>query len=134
MADLLSAATLLLTVLGVVYSAWYPEITAALAEPIPDNAPNRGPVRRRVKSALYRKALPLALAAGALTALFIPDTVKIAFKGMEEFRTAGCAAFEKYDAVAAAFSLVVILSAALAAYLFSLVFCLCAKLKTINAP
>jgi hypothetical protein len=133
MADLLSAASLLLTVLGVVFGAWYAEIIAAIGMPIPSHAPNRGPVRDAVHAALA-KALPLALASVILTAIFLPDAVKIVGLGIHAFRTLGCGAFHEYDAVEAAFSFVVVFTGCLAAFLIYLVWCLRGRLKKIAGP
>jgi hypothetical protein len=133
MSDLLSAASLLLTVLGVVYGTWYSEIVSAIGAPIPDNPPNRGPVRQTVRAALYGKALPLALAAIVLTILFLPDALTIALGGLNALKTAGCVAFHKYNAVEAAFCLVVVLTGALAGYLISLICRLKDKLRKIGA-
>jgi hypothetical protein len=130
MADLLSAASLLLTVLGVVYGAWYAEIIAAIGMPIPPHAPNRGPVRNAVRAALA-KALPLALASVILTAIFLPDAVMIVSLGIHALRTLGCGAFDEYDAVEAAFAFVVLLTGCLAIYLIYLVCCLKGRLKKI---
>jgi hypothetical protein len=134
MSDLLSAASLLLTVLGVVYGTWYSEIVSAIAAPVPDNAPNRGPVRQAVRAALYGKALPQALAATVLTILYLPDALTIALGGLNALRTAGSVAVHEYNAVEAAFCLVVVLTGALACYLISLVCRLKDKLQKIGAP
>src|SRR5258708_28226825 len=101
MADLLSAASLLLTILGVVFGAWYAEIIAAIGMPIPPHAANRGPVRDAVRAAVA-KALPLALASVILTAIFLPDAVMIVGLGIHALRTLGCGALHQYDAVEAA--------------------------------
>ena|GEM_PF-1909452 len=134
MADLLSAATLLLTVLGVVYGTWYSEIVGAINATVDPHLANRGPVRRTVRTALYGKAFPLAVIASALTALFLPDAVTIAVNGVRALSTIGCDAFREYNAVQAAFCMVVILTGALAGYLISLVWRLTSKLRTINTP
>ena len=56
MSDLLAAASLLLTVLGVVYGTWYSEIITILDRPIDVHPQNRGPIRQAVRSVLYSKA------------------------------------------------------------------------------
>ena len=134
MADLLSAASLLLTVLGIVFGAWYPEIVKAIEAAVDEKYDDRGAVRRTVRTALYGKALPLALAATTLTALFFPDAKTIARDAYGSFMTLGWGAFDKYDAVEAAFCLVVALAGLLAIYLIFLACCLRAKLWRINTP
>jgi hypothetical protein len=134
MSDLLSAASLLLTVLGIVYGTWYAEITQALAAVIPDNKDNREPVRRIVRAALWGKAFPLALAAIALTALFLPDALVIAAGGVGVLSAKGVGSFHEYNAVQAAFCLVAVLTGALAVYIVLLVCALRKKLGKINGP
>jgi hypothetical protein len=128
MSDLLSAASLLLTVLGIVYGTWYAEIVAAIAMDYPDPVADRGLVRGKVRAALYGKALPLALAASILTAVFLPDAWAIGHKGINSFCALGRNALHDYDAVDAAFCLVVFFAAALSVYLLFLVSRLVAKL------
>lgn len=132
MADVLSAASLLLTVLGVVYGTWYSEIIKALETAIPEHAANRVPVRQMVRTSLYAKAFPLALAATVLTLVFLPDAVTIVRAGVNAFETAGWDAFHEYNAVEAAFCLVVLLTGALAAYLIFLICRLKSKLREIG--
>ena len=134
MADLLSAASLLLTVLGIVFGAWYPEIVKAREEAVPPQHVDRVAVRRMVRTALYAKALPLALAATILAALFFPNAKTIARGAYGSFMVSGWDAFDKYDAVEAAFCLVVALAGLLAAYLILLAGSLRAKLWRINTP
>ena len=129
MSDLLSAASLLLTVLGIVYGTWYAEIVNAITMTYPGPVADRVPARRTVRAALYGKALPLALAASILTALFLPDALAIARRGLSSFIALGCNAFHDYNAVNAAFCLVVVLTGALAGYLLFLVFRLATKLR-----
>lgn len=132
MSDLLSAASLLLTVLGVVYGTWYSEIINTLGKQIDVHPQNRGPIRETVRATLYSKALPLAVAAIALTIVFLPDAVTIVLTGVNAVRAGGTNAFHQYDAVEAAFCLVVLLAGALSGYLIALVCQLRGKLKKIN--
>jgi hypothetical protein len=118
MSDLLAAASLLLTILGVVYGTWYAEITNAIGAAIPTHIENRAPVRQTVRAALYAKALPLALAAIVLTGLFLPDVLTITCGGIKAFRSTGINAFHDYNSVEASFCFVVVLTGALAGYLF----------------
>jgi hypothetical protein len=134
MSDLLSAASLLLTVLGIVYGTWYTEIVNAIAIVIPGPVDDRVHVRRTVRAALYGKALPLALAATMLMVLFLPDALAIVRGGFSLLNALGCGAFREYNAVEAAFCLVVVFTGALAAYLIFLVCQLKVKLGKINTP
>jgi hypothetical protein len=133
MSDLLSAASLLLTLIGFVYGTWYAEIVNALALNVPLLFDDRGVVRRSVHSALYGKSLPLGVAAVALTVIFLPDGLSIFGSGLRAICIVGSGAFQAYDAVKAAFCLVVILAGALSAYLIFIVVQLRRKLAEINA-
>jgi len=132
MSDLLSAASLLLTVLGLVYGTWYPEITQAIDMDYPGPKLDRKPIRRKVSRALWAKALPLAVAAVAVTIIFVPDALVIAAIGLCALWTSGFSSLLKYKAVQAAFCVVVVLTGALAGYLIHLVCDLRAKLRKID--
>ena len=72
MSDLLSAASLFLAVLGLLYSAWYGEIRETLDIPAPDYKPDRGPVISKVKVAYYTRALPLVVGAATVSIILFP--------------------------------------------------------------
>ena len=63
--DLLSASSLLAALLGLLYSAWYPEINAATKTPIPDH--DRTDLVEATKSTWATRAIPLLVVAGVLT-------------------------------------------------------------------
>lgn len=77
MADLLAAGSLLLTVVTILYSIWYPEIVEALKRRIDQNPANRKKDYGECRAVLVRKTIPLASAASALFAISVPDVVKI---------------------------------------------------------
>jgi hypothetical protein len=106
----------------------------ATAMAIPGPVDDRATVRRTVRAALYGKALPLAFAASILMALFLPDALAIVRSGLSLLHALGCGAFREYNAVEAAFCLVIVLTGALAAYLIFLVCHLKVKLRKINRP
>jgi len=66
MADLLSAASLLLTVLTILYSLWYGEISNASSSDVERYAANRNIAYRDARTVFLFKALPLCLASAAL--------------------------------------------------------------------
>jgi len=134
LSDLLAAASLLLTALGVVYGTWYPEIVSAIGEVIPEHRANRGQVRIKVNSVFLGKALPLAITAVILTILFLPDAVAIAASGFSELSKFGTETVRQYNAVEAAFLVVDVLTGALACYLLCLAFKLREKLRAIDGP
>ncbi len=77
MADLLSAASLLLTVLTILYSLWYEEISRASSSNVERYAANRRADYRHARTVFVFKALPLCLATVTLFGATLPPTVAI---------------------------------------------------------
>jgi len=73
--DLLSAATLLATVLSLLYSTWYGEIRDARNSKIPLH--DRDPVIDVVRTALWSRAVPLLAAAAFLAAALAPSSLEV---------------------------------------------------------
>jgi hypothetical protein len=73
--DLLSAASLLATVLSLLYSTWYGEIRDARNTTIPLHDRNR--VIKSVRAALWSRAVPVLAGAALLTAALTPPSVEI---------------------------------------------------------
>ena len=132
MSDLLSAASLLLTLMGIVYGIWYAEIVAAQNADVPLQYADRDTVRGQVKAALFTKALPLAIATTVLAAIFLPNAGTIALSWLGSFLAVTAQAFAHYNAVIATFCFVEILSIALAVQTVALAISLCGKLREIN--
>jgi len=119
--DLLASESLLFTVLGVVFSVWYPEISQALDIDVPkQHLEDAGPQRERVARALKQKALPLAVADVLVVAVFIPDALRVTVDATHYLARLGLKALAAYDAVGAALVVVTLLNIALAAYFVSL--------------
>lgn len=120
MADLLSAVSLLLALMGMIYGVWYSAISEALAiaESIPRYLADAHAERRQVRHALRMRARPLAWSAGALTAVVLPDTLGIVWSSMTSLRLLGLVALRDYDAVQTALVLVALLSALFTWHLF----------------
>lgn len=117
MSDLLSSASLLLAVLGVLYGLWYPEIIDALKRPKPTHTQDYGPLYRKVESVLYGRALPLTIAAVGASIIFLPDAIKIIVNSILAYRDHGIANISNYSAVHTAFCFVVAMSMAIAVHL-----------------
>ena len=133
MSDILSSATLLLTIIGLLYTVWYPTMTEALATKVPQYPEDRIRPLPRVRDALKTKALPLAAASILLTLVFMPVAWSIAVRSMREFFAFGLAAGQHYDPVQAAFFLVVLASAVFAFHTIALSCKLAALLKKLEA-
>lgn len=72
MADLLSAASVFLATLGLLYSAWYEQIRSAASTRTERFEEDRGPSIKLVKSALYGRAIPLAASSTVLVLILCP--------------------------------------------------------------
>ena len=122
MSDLLSAASLLMAVIAILYSLWYPELTKVLEiKPAKYKDDNVGPMKQ-VQRVLLAKALPLSLMALIVALVFLPDAIKICVEAYNGCATKGCAAIKSYDAVRTAYVLVFTFSLVLAFYVFTLSF------------
>jgi hypothetical protein len=113
-ADLLSAASLLLAVVSVVYGLWYPDLVTTLATSVPKHAEDRKQPHRKVSSILFRRSLPLAVAAILVGSIFLPDAIILIVQALHQYHQHGLKALGSYDAVATAFCLVELFSIALA--------------------
>src|SRR5437868_3870932 len=103
MGDKLSAASLLLTAVAIIYSLWYPEISRALKiVPKQHKSDNRADFKE-VGRILSTRSLPLFLISIALVAIFAPDTVWIIKLTLQILTNAPLRPNSHYDAVAACF-------------------------------
>lgn len=119
--DVLSAASLLLAILAVLYSLWYAEIAAALEVTVPRHLEDAGQQRRQIKGALNARALPLAVATLLLTLVFLPEGVHIAIHWARHVSRAGLSrSVRDYDPVSLALVLVVLSIGALGIYTITL--------------
>ena len=121
MADILSATTLLLTLIGLLYTVWYPELTDALDTKLPEFPEDRKKPLRKVRSALNTKAVPLVAFAAVLSIAFLPVAISIAAGSVGQLARSPHEFFSNYDPVATAFFLVVLGACAFTAHLVSLV-------------
>src|SRR5438874_1732771 len=103
MGDLLSAASLLLAVVAVIYGFWYPEITAALKITPALHKEDRAKDYERVRYLLKTRAIPLLFVSGLLTLVFVPDTLRITCSSAQNYRAKVFRGFSDYDAVATSF-------------------------------
>ena len=111
-----------MAIAAILFSLWYSEISTALEispkQYCEDNVRNYN----LVKSALNAKALPVAVMASLVAAIFLPDTGKIFLESIIVYRDEGTVAgMGKYDAVRTAYCFVTLLSTVLAGYMWTLV-------------
>jgi hypothetical protein len=120
MGDLLSSASVLLTLVALLYSLWYPEIMQAINTDVPANKSDRKPDHQRVKAVYATKARPLAVAAVILTAVFAPDSVRILSVSIHHALETGFRSALDYSAVSSSLVLVTFGSGFFALHLLSL--------------
>jgi hypothetical protein len=103
MSDKLSAASLLLTAVAIIYSLWYPEISHVLkVVPKPHKPDNRADFKE-VGRILAARSLLLFLISMVLVAIFAPDTIAIIRETMYTLTSAELRTHSRYDAVTACF-------------------------------
>ena len=114
MNDLLSAASLLLAVVGVFYGLWYPEIIKSLDKQPPTHDEDKVLPHKEISTILFSKSVPLFISALLISLIFLPDMVKILINSLLALKTLGIAEYlASYDAVRTAFFIVEILSIAI---------------------
>jgi hypothetical protein len=117
MSDLLSAASLLLAVIAVLYGLWYPELLKALDTPIAKFREDRLSDRNVVRAALAHKSRPLMVASVGMAAVFLPDTFGVLYNTWFELLSHRLAAIRQYDAVQTSFVVVEMVLLGLAVHL-----------------
>jgi hypothetical protein len=108
MADLLAAASLLLTVITILYSLWYPEISGALKLPIDEHPRNNEEAYRKCRALLIWKTIPLSIVALVLFLINGRDALCIVGHALAQL---GATAVAPYSAVRTAFVVVVLVLA-----------------------
>lgn len=103
MADLLSASSLLATIVAVLFSLWYPEIQSALAITPERKRADRDPQIVRVKTVLATRALPLLAASGSLCLILLPVAFGVAADTVAAIARVVQGSSWTYDALRAAF-------------------------------
>jgi hypothetical protein len=132
MGDKLSAASLLLTAVAIIYSLWYPEISRALKiVPKPHKPDNRAEFKE-VGRLLMTRSLPLFLISLALAAIFVPDSVEITRETYAILGNPDLRAHSRYDAVSACFLAVTTLTILFAGHLTVLTAQLAALRRRLN--
>lgn len=116
MSDLLSAASLFLAVIGLLYSVWYGEITKALALGVPKHQDDRGPAIDGTRTIYRTRALPLALASITLAVVLVPDLISVVGTTLNAIAREGVSAISLFDAVRALFCAVAVTSVSLAVH------------------
>jgi hypothetical protein len=111
-AALLTAASLMATMITVLYSLWYPSIADALAVPRRHQRADRDPEIAVVRRALEGRAAPLFVISLLPVAVFLPPILDVISQS-EQLLAMG---YGKYDSVRAAFAAVYLLTVILAVF------------------
>jgi hypothetical protein len=119
MSDLLSAASLLLTALTIIYGLWYPRMVEVLEIVPPTHKEDRIKPHQQVRHAIRTRALPLLVISGILTLVFLPDSWRLVCLSLRNFSSRGFASARDYDAIATSFIIVTCLLGLLTAHLLA---------------
>lgn len=114
MSELLSAASLLMTVIAILYSLWHNDLQSGLAIKRGRPADNL-PSEKRIRGLITSKALPLAAMAWATSLVFMPKVISLAVATIKQWLGLENRSYE-YDPVNTSFCLVVAFSLILSAY------------------
>lgn len=133
MNDILSAASVFLATLGLVYSAWYPSLVAARDMALPTLFENRTTQRHELRRIFVGQALPLAFGSAALALVLLPDASRLVAHSWRAYSRDGLTALKHYDAVGTLYCAVVIFAIAFAIHILLLAVTLNATRRRANA-
>lgn len=105
MSDAISAASLLMAVVAILYGAWYQEIIQATKLNVPKH--DKQIPLLAVNNALFFRSLPLALMAVVVFFVFLPNVIEILLHSISVLEKHGLQSYLFYDSVRTAFCLVV---------------------------
>ena len=114
MSELLSAASLLMTVIAILYGIWHNDLAAGLTIN-PGHPADNLPSERKIRNLIATRALPLTAMAWATTLVFSPEAISLSIATIRSWLEHDGGAYA-YNAVSTAFCLVVAISLILSAY------------------
>ncbi|WP_207148513.1 hypothetical protein [Thiococcus pfennigii] len=106
MNELLTAASVLLAIVGVLYALWHDDIKAALAKEMPKHKEDRGRFISKLSSVLWSRAIPLAIASLSVGLVFFPPCIQLVRESFSLYQSLGFANLANYDAIATSLVLV----------------------------
>ena len=116
MSDLLSAASLLLAVITILYSLWYSEIGQASSLHVENEPGDRLDNYEKARAVLWSKAIPLAIASLILLLINLPEAYSIVGHAINALLTKAGA---PYSAVRTTFVVVLIVLTFLVVHIFA---------------
>ncbi len=117
MSDILSAISLFLAVLGLLYSTWYSALEIALNIELPKYKKDRGPALDTLNSTFYTKSLPLTISSIIISIIVLPDILKTLAEAISILFENGRIVFRYYDSVKTLFIGIYVLLLAFTIYL-----------------
>lgn len=130
MNELLTAASVLLAITGVLYALWHDDIVNATSIVMPTHKENRGEFEKNIKSVLWSRAIPLLLATFCIMLVYLPPSVGIIASSFRSYSSLGFENLKNYDPIATSFVLVEVFTSALA---FQSVMYVCKLLSKLRA-
>jgi hypothetical protein len=115
MSDAISAASLLMAVVAILYGAWYQEIMQAVKITVPRHDKQINFIL--VNNVLVSRCLPLTVMAVMVFFVFLPDMIEIVQHSLSVLGEMGVKSYSKYDSVRTAFCLVVFVGFTIAVHL-----------------
>lgn len=116
MGDILSAASLLLAIVTVLYALWYQELTSALQTEIPEHIEEYPRPLATLKKVFFSRAIPLFLSSATVSFVFLPDAITIIMQAANAWTTGNASSTFVYSSVKTAICIVVIFSIGIAAH------------------
>lgn len=129
MNELLTAASVLLAITGVLYALWHDDIVNAISMVMPQHKEDRGEFKNNLKSVLWSRAIPLLLATLCIMLVYLPPIIGIIASSVQGYSSLGFGNFRNYDPIATSFVLVEVFTSVLAIQSFVYVWRLNSKLR-----
>jgi hypothetical protein len=130
MNELLTAASVLLAITGVLYALWHDDIVKVISLTMPLHKENRGEYEKKLRSVLWSRSVPLMLATVCIMLVYLPPSIVIISSSLDGYSSMGFVNFHNYDPIATSFVLVEAFTAVLAfqsvVYVWKIIF----KLRT----
>lgn len=132
MGDLLSASSLLMATVTILFSLWYGEIVSILGKPKSKHSADNVGLLKEVKRVLFSKAILLVLMSLSVSLTFAPNAWAIISESWKLFKEQGFPTLETYSAVNTAFSLVFFICVGLTIYTSVLSYKLVSRLQELK--
>ncbi|MER0327524.1 hypothetical protein [Vibrio vulnificus] len=116
MSDLISASSLLMAVVAVLFSLWYGELNRLIQAKVAKYADDNKALKAEISNALLSKSLPLAIISVLVPLTFAPIVWSFLVESWQLFNSHGLPTLETYDAAKTAFCLVFWVTVGLAIY------------------